>query len=317
MKLKMLILLVSVMMGNCAMMAQGYYDDDIYFDASKSKIEKKNKENKRLEYDGSDVYVVNGTMDVDVDAYNRRNLSNVVDSSAIDTLASRDYLYTRRIERFYDPGVVKNSGDSALIASYYNSTLEDDDIDVNIYLGGSPYWTPYNLYSYNWYGYPYWSSAVYWDYYWYGPSWVYNPYWSWYSWWGPSWYPGPGYYPPHPHHPPHYGHNPAINRRPASPGAYRPVRPGYNGHRNGMRNNYRPSGYNDYRPSDKNNKPSVDGRRPGANKRSDYNANRNYNNSYDRNKSSYNPSRSGGRSSGFTGGSRGGGGTRGGRGGRH
>ena len=305
---------MSVLMGNCVLLAQNYYDDDIYYDASKvQKVDKKKKSS--LDYDGSDVYNVHGTMTVDVDTYNRRNLNSVVDTSGIDSLASKEFLYTRRIERFYDPDVVKNSGDSVLIA-YYNNSLDDDDVDVNIYLGGSPYWTPYG-YRYNWYGYPYWSSSFYWDY-WYGPSWSwsYSPYWSWYGWWGPSWYPGPSYYPPyHPHHPPHYGHNPAINRRPASPGAYRPVRPGYNDYRNGHRNGYR---YNDYRSSNKKDKSSVVGRRPGANKRSDYDSDRNYNNSHDRNKSSYSPSRSGSRSSGFSGGgSRGGGGMRGGRSGRH
>lgn len=314
MKEKIILLVMSVLMGNCVLLAQNYYDDDIYYDASKvQKVDKKKKSN--LDYDGSDVYNVNGTMTVDVDTYNRRNLNSVVDTSGIDSLASKDFLYTRRIERFYDPDVVKNSGDSVLIA-YYNNSLDDEDVDVNIYLGGSPYWTPYG-YRYNWYGYPYWSSSFYWDY-WYGPSWTWNysPYWSWYGWWGSSWYPGPSYYPPyHPHHPPHYGYNPAINRRPASPGAYRPVRPGYNDYRNGHRNGYR---YNDYRPSNKKDKSSVVGRRPGANKRSDYDADRNYNNSHDRNKSSYSPSRSGSRSSGFSGGgSRGGGGMRGGRSGRH
>lgn len=314
MKEKIILLVMSVLMGNCVLLAQNYYDDDIYYDASKvQKVDKKKKSS--LDYDGSDVYNVNGTMTVDVDTYNRRNLNSVVDTSGIDSLASKEFLYTRRIERFYDPDVVKNSGDSVLIA-YYNNSLDDEDVDVNIYLGGSPYWTPYG-YRYNWYGYPYWSSSFYWDY-WYGPSWTWNysPYWSWYGWWGPSWYPGPSYYPPyHPHHPPHYGYNPTINRRPASPGAYRPVRPGYNDYRNGHRNGYR---YNDYRPSNKKDKSSVVGRRPGANKRSDYDSDRNYNNSHDRNKSSYSPSRSGSRSSGFSGGgSRGGGGMRGGRSGRH
>lgn len=316
MKEKIILLIVSIIMSNCVLYAQSYYDDDIYYDASKvEKVEKKNKGN--FDYDGSDVYVVNGTMDVDVDTYNRRNMSNVVDTTGIDSLASKDFLYTRRIEKFYDPNVVKNSGDSTLIV-YYNNSLEDDDIDVNIYVGASPYWATYGFNTYNWwYGYPYWNSSMYWNYYWYGPSWHYNPYWSWYGWWGPSWYPGPCYYPPHHHYPHYIGYNPArYNRRPASSGAYRPVRPGYNDRRPGTRyGNYRPSGYNDYRPSDKNSKPSLNGRRPGANKRTDHNSN--YNKSTDRNKGSYSPSRSGSRPSGFSGGSRSGGGVRGGRSGRH
>lgn len=317
-----------------AIQAQSYYDDDIYYDASKApKQTPKPKPASNgnavvANYPSADSYagVVNGTRTISVDDYNRRGIF-ANDSLSADSTAT-DFSYTRRIEQFYNPEVVSATGDEDLANIYY---MEPDQ--VNIYVNtpsmywGYDYFYPYTAWSYPyyWYNNPWrWHSSWYWGS-WYDPYWAWGPSWSWG--WGPAWgwtYPSWGwgrhYNPRHPgvagSRPNHSG-NPGV--RPGSgsrPGVVNGGRhqgvgngryPGYNiGSRPGVNNNNgynRPAGNNGSRPGVSNN---------GNNSRPSYNHNNN--NSYNR-PSTTNGGRYGGsyNSGGFGGGSRGSGYSGGGR----
>ncbi|MDE5724490.1 MAG: hypothetical protein K2I12_00555, partial [Duncaniella sp.] len=182
--------------------AQDYYDDDIYFDASKApKPEPKQVKQQpqqqntytyyitpdgKLEivpadYPSADNFTVNGTRTISVDDYNRRGIFAASDSLPADT-ASTDFAYTRRIEQFYNPEIVSGSGDKQLAEAYYSEPTQ-----VNIIVNTpSDYWGYdyfYPAWSTGWYS-PYWSASWRWGSPWYWNSW-YDPYWAWG--WGPSW----------------------------------------------------------------------------------------------------------------------------------
>lgn len=211
MKLKRLTLLMASALAAVGVVsAQSYFDDDIYYNPAKAtkqpaKTQKTNSSNQRntvvvYDYPSADNFTVNGTRKISVDDYNRRGIF-ASDSLTADTTAT-DFEYTRRIEQFYNPEIVSNSGDKELANIYY---MEPDQ--VNIYVN-----TPSSYWGYN-YFYPYsawtfdpfwsnnywrWNSAWYWnswyDPFW-GPSWTWGPGWGWgSSWaWGPSWGWGPGW----------------------------------------------------------------------------------------------------------------------------
>lgn len=246
-------------MASTTAIAQSYYDDDIYYDASKDtkKEAKANKKvsgaNKEAEYQqagsqyryitttdgtvyvvddagnayptvaqnipGSDLYTVYTDNTRDVDEYNRRY--QIADTVSVDSLYREDtFANTRNIERFSNPDIVSQSNDEALI-EYYAAT---QPAQINIYMDTPAYYgwgyaSPY--YS----PYRYWSSWA-WDPWYYGPGW-YDPYYSW-SWgWGPawgwgwSWGCGHDYW--HHHHDYYPGHG---HYQPISPGAHRPSYPG-------------------------------------------------------------------------------------------
>lgn len=225
--------------------AQGYYDDDIYYDASKAKKEKEAKALERAkavarsnyrpsqsiaDYAAADTYTVNSGSTRDVDEYNRRYPTTVkeqTDSISLDQLtAGADFANTRRIERFSNPDIITGSNDADLQDYYYASAQSSDPttvVNINVvdpwYYGGA--WSPW---------YTGWYSGWYrpWHYGWYDPwyspswSWGWGPSWSW-SWgWGPGWgwSPGWGSWHPHPGHGPSWGWG--SNWRPSSPGASRP-----------------------------------------------------------------------------------------------
>lgn len=324
-------------------MAQDYYDDDIYYDAAKAKKEKTSnvKQNNSsvkqtnkstnyssngygsYDYPAADTYYFSSSSTRDVDEYNRRGDYGYSDSLAVDSISVEDFAYTRRIEKFYNPTIVSGSGDNELQEYYYGSREEPSEI--NIYVN-TPYWYSWGPYRSSWYWT--WSSPWYYDpwYSWYGPSWYYDPYWNWAGYWGPSWY--PGYYPGHHHHPPHFA-GPGTHR-PASSGAYRPVRPsqsrgGYATTRPGTVNNR--NGVYGGGASRNNRSNALSGHRSSSNNNNGYSRQSNSNRSRDsysrpsnnnnsRSNSFSRPS-SGSRSSGFSGGGRGGGSRGGGRGGRH
>lgn len=146
---------------------------------------------------------------MDVDSYNRRNVS----TSGAQQEQANDFSYTRRIERFHNPDVVTQSGDTALMEYYYNTPSEKD---INVYiinnidpLVGSPVVVPSYLSRYGgWYNFDPWNfgwSSPYWSYSlsydpWYGgwswgSSWAWGPSWSWGFGWRPywAWTPGWGY----------------------------------------------------------------------------------------------------------------------------
>lgn len=260
--------------------AQSYYDDDIYFDASKASKNNQQVKNQNTnktsastvsDYPAADSYAYsfNGTRNVNVDDYNRRGIF-AQDSLTADTTAT-DFEYTRRIEQFYNPDIINAIGDQDLANIYYMNPQE-----VNIYVNTpSSYWGYDYFYPYSW-GYgswgPYWSYNPWrWGSSWYWNSW-YDPYWSWgwgpsWGWgWGPSWSwgpswgwgPGPSWGWTQPYNPRHPG---VTGSRPSNPG----VQPG-TGSRPGITNGGRhqtatnnPFGGN----INNNSRPSVGTNRPG------------------------------------------------------
>ena len=275
------------------------YDDDLYYSPSKA-AEKKKKEDARraaqraqlqqeIDYyldnsKSTDNYSAGSTrpLEMDVDAYNRRGGSE--SAVAADGPETPDFANTRRIERFHNPDVVVNTGDTALMQYYYSAPEAQD---INVYVVNSidypsSWGWNYGYPSWRWrFGRPYWSLS--WGYdpwfdfgwgydpYW-GPSWAWGPSWGWnWGWsWPGHWHPGhwnPGHW--HPGHYPSYGpsHDWGYNR----PGASRPHRPAYGAGSTGNRRpgysggNYRPStnpGGN-YRPGNMG-RPSNNGNNGGS-----------------------------------------------------
>ncbi|WP_304633156.1 hypothetical protein [uncultured Muribaculum sp.] len=204
--------------------AQSYYDDDIYYDASKDTKPKQVKPKKQQpvyedyyyqnNYDptlgghnmpGSDAYKVSGTSTRSVDEYNRRGQYATNDTTR-QSMSKDGFEYTRRIERFHNDDIVSTINDPELVDYYYSQP------EVNIIINSPGYWGPSWAWN-RWYSPWYWDP---WDWGW-GPSWGWD--------WGPSWGWGPGYYPP-----PHWGWG-GGSHRPGRPviwgGGHRPaVRPG-------------------------------------------------------------------------------------------
>ncbi|MCI9606820.1 MAG: hypothetical protein HFJ94_01440 [Muribaculaceae bacterium] len=344
MNIRNLLLLSLLVTASGVCRAQGYYDDDIYFDASKDKdknIELAKKQAKAkpvsqtngyilypvADFASADTYAPEGNLTMSVDDYNRRGIFATDSVRHDSTAAATDFAYTRQIERFYNPAIVKGSSDKDLAQLYYAQPA-----NVNIYINTPAY--GYWGYPYRWnswydpwfYGPGYWPSYSYWNpYYGWGCNY---PFWS--PGWGPAWAWGPAYWGPG------WGWGASwgwcgVHSRPVSnrhPGAIRNPRPGSNigNHRPGS-NSYRPAyspgrhpGSNsNYRPSYNNS--NSNGYRPGYNTNST-NSNSNNNNSYTRpgrhNSNSYTNSNRGSSGSSYrsSGGHTGGGSSSGGGGGR-
>lgn len=242
--------------------AQSYYDDDIYYDASKASQKSQsqpatavqnnsggvinvpagsnvvigNDGNTYIVTDEGFAYPVNaidfpssefsgidsGSMR-DVDEYNRRYQSSVI-TSKDSVMRADSFANTRNIERFSNPDIVLGSGDDDLIQYY----IASQPSDVNIYINNTtPAYTGGSIYS------PYYWNSWAWNpwYYsgWYSPYWSYS--WRWDPWYyGPSWSWGWGYDPWY-WGGPSWGwspgwHDPYWHPRPQSPsGASRPHRP--------------------------------------------------------------------------------------------
>ncbi|MDE5658786.1 MAG: hypothetical protein K2I25_07100, partial [Muribaculaceae bacterium] len=199
--------------GSMTSVAQSYYDDDIYYDASKDvkkkaetvqkkqpKVQNANRGNTSAAYQyltatdgtvyivddqgnaypvtaqnipGSDLYTVYTDNTRDVDEYNRRYQS--VDTIAADSLYRDSFANTRLIERFSNPTIVSESNDQELI-DYYAAT---QPAQINIYVD-TPAYYGWNYLSPYYRPYGYWNSWSWgWDP-WYGPGW-YDPYYAW-SW---------------------------------------------------------------------------------------------------------------------------------------
>lgn len=218
-----------VVAGAAMASGQSYYDDDIYYDASKApKKEVKqvkqtrpsntnNSTSTQLYYDGAqyvpwnnvgeyqsaDQYQATGTSTRDVDEYNRR-YSGVSESNANkpDSITLQQFeamSNTRKLARFQNSDVASQAyaqsgydedyADGYSTAGYVQPTTT---INLNV-VGGYPY------YGYPYYGYGYYGSPWYWNSWgydpWWGPSWSWNwgwgPSWSW-SWGGPGWGPAWG-----------------------------------------------------------------------------------------------------------------------------
>lgn len=316
--------------------AQGYYDDDIYFDSSKDKD--KNKElakqqaaaksrtngyviQRVADYPSADTYSYSGTSTRSVDDYNRRGMF-ARDSIANDSAQSAtDFAYTRQIERYYNPSVVAGQNDRELEELYYATPA-----NVNIIINSPGYWGYYPGYWGGWYD-PWFGPSHWWGYYgpnwWWGsgwgwsyPGWGWGPSWAWggpiyapgwgWSWgWGPSW--GGSWRPEMSHR------HPGATRHPrgVSPSYgnhnYGGWRPAYN---SGNRHNGNASSYPAYRPGSQ----GSNGYRPSYNSNGNNNDGKNYVRPGRRNSNSDNPvwrsNNSGGGNRGgvYNGGSRGGGG---------
>ena len=262
-------LLLSIAMlgaGIMSVSAQGYYDDDIYYDPAKDTKAKQEKlelaKRKQAaaaarqyynqnnydptlgghDYAGADTYAVTGTSSRDVDEYNRRGKYAQADTTAGRQAMTDDFAYTRRIEKYHNSDIISDINDPALVEYYYSTQPE-----VNIIINSSGWYSPWAWNYYDWYWGPSWS----WPYYssWWGPSWswgwggpAWGPSWSWgwgpsWSWgwcpgwgWGPSWgWGGPAWRPGWAYNPGSYTPN---GRRPVG------VRNGYTGVTS---NHYRPS----------------------------------------------------------------------------
>ena len=215
--------------------AQSYDDDDdLYYSPTRAAEQQRRAEaaaTAAAEAAGlgsADHYTVvtDRPLNMDVDAYNRRGTVAAPDSSA--ALITDNFGYTRRIQRFHNPDIIEQAGDT--VAEYYYASPSEKDINLYVInnvdpVGGySPYYNPYSWSypwnSWNWYA-PGWQIS-------FGPMWGgwswgwggwYDPFWD-YGWgWGPGCGPGwgPGWHRPHPWYP-IYGNNWGYNR----PGASRP-----------------------------------------------------------------------------------------------
>lgn len=216
-----------------AVFAQSYFEDDIYYNPKKDNTTQtvKKTEKKKSNY-------IADFSNMDVDSYNRRGQYY---SSPVDTIGSRaeqdaDFVYTQKIQKYYNPTIVVDNADvlaDVLENSYGN-------VDIEISAGGYPVFLPSYAYGWPYYGRrgfyadPWgWSISFYDPWYsWnWGPSWGWGPSWSWswgpswtwgpsWSWgWGPSWGWGSAWGPSWGHH-----HGPVANW---NPNGNRPVAPNH------------------------------------------------------------------------------------------
>ncbi len=180
-----------------ALTAQGYVDDDIYYNSSKSakKTTLSSQETTSVQTAPVTAYTDYLSSDYssdlayyeesprDVDEYNRRG---AVDTAADEDSLQEDFTYTRRIEKYYNPSVVTESGDQELVETYYSTEPE-----INIIVS-TPYWWDW-WYPYSWWSWSWgWGSSWYWNSWYGGLYWGWDPFWSWAGWRGPSW--GPYYH---------------------------------------------------------------------------------------------------------------------------
>lgn len=236
--------------------AQNYDDDDLYYSPAKARVQEQERARARAAQAqaaglaASDTYSQGSSMplQIDTDTYNRRGAAP---ASQEEAARKADFSYTRRIERFHNPNVVEQSGDTALMQEYY-STPDEQAVNVYVINNIDPVygWTPgpyrygysggyfaYDPWSYGWT----WPSLGWsisfgpwyggWSYGWYDP--FYNPWYPWgpgFAWGGPCWG----------HH--HHWWGPSYAWGYDRPGASRPHRPVYSG-------SSRPAGGNSYRPS--------------------------------------------------------------------
>lgn len=196
--------MLAALLGTATVAAQGYYDDDIYFDASKAKKTAKTikrsaaGQTEYASFAAADTYTPTGTSTRSVDEYNRRGIfapATVTDSISVDSLAALgNFSYTRRIERFHNPDVVVEYPDDNLVEMYYSTA--ENPVNVNIYVNNPGYWG----WGYPYYADPFWYNGPSWAWNWgWGPSWAWGPSWS-FGWglgpswgWGPSWAWGPSW----------------------------------------------------------------------------------------------------------------------------
>lgn len=196
---KKAILSTGLMLGCiCLATAQGYYDDDIYYDPSKdtkskqinASVQKERKlrqqqeaaEQQRLQqqayqqlyqqyygnYDptlgggdfaAADTYAPDASGSMrNVDEYNRRGNYSRRDTSAQALPKQDEFAYTQRIEKYHNPDIISSVNDPELVDYYYSSA--NSQPEINIYMTTPGCGPYYNAWAWN-----------AWDPYWYGPSW--------------------------------------------------------------------------------------------------------------------------------------------------
>lgn len=300
--MKFFLSFLTIALAAAAASAQGFYEDDIYFNSSKDKDKNKEAARKQAlqrtatrpdgvivrrlpDYAAADTYSFEGTSARSVDEYNRRGIFARDSITPLDTAAlTQDFAYTRQIEKYYNPAVVTGSHDKALEELYYA-----EPANVNIYINSpgwwsGPYWSTYWGGWYDpWYGG--WGSP-WWNGYW-GPGWAWGgPAWGWggpyWPGWGPAWGWGPSWGPAwgwsRPIYAPGWGgtwrpdmdrRHPGVNRR---PGSFSPNRGTYN-----PGGNWRPAynGGNRHQSTSPNYRPGYNN---SNNNKNNYNSNGNYNN---------------------------------------
>lgn len=199
--------------------AQGYYDDDLYYDSSKA-VKQQKTERKKVEqsikqsnpkaggmyyYDGAtyvpwdsvgeycsaDSYLLTGSSTRDVDEYNRHysTVSNGKEVPDSITLAEFSRISnTEKLARFNNSSVAYDAlgdGDASTLSSNYNDIYASGYSDgYNAgYSNGDQTTLSINVNA----GWPYYYSSWGWPYYTYPYYWRY-PYYSYYNpWYGPSW----------------------------------------------------------------------------------------------------------------------------------
>lgn len=218
-----ILLITSLFLGSGVALAQ--YDDDIYYNPNKAADNK--KESTQIVADGRNYNPNLGETavltDADIDAYNgyRVYYPTPIDTIGSAVANSDDFVYTQKIQKFYNPTIVTNN--SAVLAEVLENSYGNVSV---VYQGGTPWLTSwvspwYSSWYDPWYGYNVWNvpgyyytSSWYWNNWYWGPSWTwgYNP---WY--WDSPWiYPGFGWAWTSPSHHNWYNHH-------RNPGAGRPT----------------------------------------------------------------------------------------------
>lgn len=221
--------------------ADNDYDDDIYYNPKAQKTVKSKTQSN---------YIADRA-NMDVDAYNRRGqyYESPVDTIGMSTGNGEDFVYTRQIQKYYNPTIVVDN--SAVLADVLNNSYGNIDIVINNgYPTLLPVYSSWPYYNYTWtpgfnigWGWGGWGWNLSWNTGWYDPWFAWNSPWvsPWYPSWRPGWYPpGPswGYYPPGPGWRPkpvyHANYRPAGNRPAGAIGGWsNSTRPGYNSNYNG------------------------------------------------------------------------------------
>lgn len=256
-----LILATILTLGAPAILAQSYFDDDIYYNPKKDKVAAPTAKKKQSNY-------IANMAEMDIDAYNRRGEQYY--ATSIDTIGSytengEDFVYTQQIQKYYNPTIVVDNSDMLgdVLANAYGN------VDIVIDASGLPVFAPYSYawgYPYSRWGYPGWGINVGpwgWNVGFYDPWYAWNWGWNWGpSWaWGPSWGWGPG-----------CGGGPRPPMADFRPNGNRPVgpRPGWSSNsRPGSNLAHRGSGSSVSRPGSSNagwsnRRPGTSSTRPGS-----------------------------------------------------
>ncbi len=219
-----------------AMMAQDF-EDDIYYDGRKAE---KQQAARQAQASQQNPYAYGWQPSIeterDVDEYNRFGgyYGTAADTIGYNIANSEDFVYTQKIQKFYNPTIVVDNQD--VLADVLNNSYGNVNVIYNPWGPAFDSWAymPYTqAWGYPWYGLSVGGSWYRWDSPWYASwsPWFYPWYdygWNWG--WGPSWNWGWGYpcHGWHHHHSWAYGdyhRRPSMGVRPGWSAGARPSRP--------------------------------------------------------------------------------------------